>query len=157
MLAVVVGDDSGSRLYWDLVDPGHAEAAELGFNEYDGSGVWLSYLSCQPDQVDVNLERMRAICEDVNNNNITDAELELARNKTSSQIVLRSERPMGRLSALGLNWVYRNEYRSVTADLESCRAVSREDIAALLQAYPISHTTTVALGPLTELAIGASS
>ena len=45
LLSVVVGDDSGSRLYWDLVDPGHAEAADLGYNEYEGSGTWMTYLS----------------------------------------------------------------------------------------------------------------
>ena len=28
LLATVLGDDSGSRLYWELVDPGLAEARE---------------------------------------------------------------------------------------------------------------------------------
>lgn len=30
LLSVIVGDDSGSRLFWELVDPGAAEAAEYG-------------------------------------------------------------------------------------------------------------------------------
>ncbi len=29
LLSVIVGDDSGSRLFWELVDPGLAEAADL--------------------------------------------------------------------------------------------------------------------------------
>ena len=152
ILAVVVGDDSGSRLYWEIVDSGHAEAAELGFNEYDGSGTWLSYLSCQPEQVDSNLARMAEIYRDVNENGITDEELEQAKNKVASQIVLRSERPMGRLSSLGGNWVYRREYRSVADDLETCRNVSMDDIRRLLEKYPVTQTTTLALGPVEELA-----
>ena len=31
LLSVIVGDDSGSRLYWDLVDPGLAESADLSY------------------------------------------------------------------------------------------------------------------------------
>ena len=45
-------------------------------------------------------------------------------NKVESRIVLRSERPMGRLSSLGSNWVYRGEYRSVQDDLDSFRQIS---------------------------------
>lgn len=152
LLAVVVGDDSGSRLYWDLVDSGHAEAAELGFNEYDGSGTWLSYLSCQPERLEQNLNRMAEIYAEVNANGITEEELEQARNKVASQVVLRSERPMGRLSSLGGNWVYRGEYRSVADDLETCRSVTVEDIRRLLDEYPIAQTTTLTLGPAKELA-----
>lgn len=155
LLAVVVGDDSGSRLYWEIVDPGHAEAAELGFNEYDGCGTWLTYLSCQPEQVEDNLQRIRSIYEDVNANGVTAEELEQARNKVCSQIVLRSERPMGRLSSLGGNWVYRKEYRSVADDLETCRAVTLDDIRSLLESYPIAQTTTLTLGPAKELAFQA--
>lgn len=46
LLSVVVGDDNGSRLFWELVDPGYAESADLGYSEYDGDGAWMSYLSC---------------------------------------------------------------------------------------------------------------
>ncbi len=43
LLGVVVGDDSGSRMYWDIVDPGYAEMAEMSYNDHDGSGVYLTY------------------------------------------------------------------------------------------------------------------
>ena len=44
ILSVIVGDHSGSRLFWELVDPGLAEAADLDFSEYDGSGSYMTYL-----------------------------------------------------------------------------------------------------------------
>jgi predicted Zn-dependent peptidase len=152
LLSVIVGDDSGSRLYWELVDPGHAEAAEVGYNEYDGSGVWLSFLGGDPEATASNLERMATIYEAVNRDGVTAAELEQARNKVASRIVLRGERPMGRLSSLGGNWVYRQEYRSVADDLEVLKSVGRNDIGALLEVYPLDTQTTVAVGPLTALA-----
>ncbi|MEZ6048413.1 MAG: pitrilysin family protein [Planctomycetaceae bacterium] len=150
LLSVVVGDDGGSRMYWELVDPGHAEAAELGYNEYAGSGTWLTYLGCRPSQVQDNLIRIANIYDDLNRNGITPEELEQAKNKVLSRIVLRSERPMGRLSSLGNNWVYRQEYHSVEHDLNLVRNMTSERIGDLLAAYPLSQQSTIGIGPLAE-------
>lgn len=151
LLGVVVGDDSGSRLFWDMVDPGFVDSAEVGYNEYDGAGTWMTYLSCAPADVEKNLQRMQAVFDEVNTNGITDEELEQARNKVASRIVLRGERPMGRLSSLGNNWVYRGEYRSVEDDLKTVRAVTQSDIARLREQFPLSMYTTVGVGPREEL------
>lgn len=151
LLSVIVGDDSGSRLYWDIVDPGYAEAAELGFNEYDGAGTWLTYLSCAPEQTRENLDRIALIYESVNVHGVSDREIDQARNKALSRIVLRSERPMGRLSSLGANWIYRNEYSSVEDDLAAYHAVTPDRIRELLNVYPLGQVTTVGVGPLSEL------
>ncbi len=49
-LALAVGDDSGSRLYWGLVDPGLADSADCSYYENDGSGcVYVSY-TCEPER-----------------------------------------------------------------------------------------------------------
>ncbi len=154
LLSVVVGDDSGSRLFWELVDPGHVDSAEVGYNEYDGAGTWMSYLGCQPDRVEENIAVMTRVFEDVNDNGILQEELEQAKNKVASRIVLRGERPMGRLSSLGGNWVYRKEYKSVTDDLKIVRGLSLADIDTLLSQYPIRMSTTVGVGPREELDLG---
>jgi predicted Zn-dependent peptidase len=151
LLAVIVGDDSGSRLFWDIVDPGHAEACDLGFSEYDGAGAWMSYLCCAPESAEANLERCRQVLEQVNRDGVTAEELEQARNKVASRVVLRGERPMGRLSSLGGNWVYRNEYRSVADDLQVIRSISSAQIRQLLEKYPLRMNSTVGIGPLAEL------
>lgn len=151
LLSVIVGDDSGSRLYWEIVDPGHAEAAELGYSEYDGSGTWLTYLSCAPEETQENLRRIAAIYDEVNRNGVSDTEVAQARNKVASRIVLRGERPMGRLSSLGGNWVYRHEYRSVTNDLDTVKSLTARHIQQLLEVYPLGETTTAAVGPLVSL------
>ncbi len=151
LLSVVVGDDSGSRLFWELVDPGHAESCDLGFSEYDGAGAWMSFLCCSPEDVAANLERCQKVFDDVSTNGITADELEQARNKVASRIVLRGERPMGRLSLLGGNWLYRQEYRTVADDLKVIRGVTLEDIQELLKRFPIRMTTTAGVGPLSSL------
>ncbi len=150
MVSIIVGDESSGRLYWDLVETGFAESAELSFNEYDGSGTWATYLCCAPELAHENLERVKKIYDEFNQQGPTQEEFEQARNKVSSRIVLSSERPMGRLVALGGNWLYRNEYRSVSDDLESLKKLSLEDVRELLNQYPLAQTTTVGLGPLEE-------
>jgi predicted Zn-dependent peptidase len=144
LMSVVVGDDSGSRLYWDLVDTGLAESADLSYNEYDGTGAYLTYLCSTPESARDNLKRIHDIYDDVNARGVT-------RNKAASRIVLRSERPMGRLSSLGSNWVYRNEYRSVQADLDAYRAITTDDVNAVLKKYPLGQLSTATVGPLKSL------
>ncbi len=151
LLAVVVGDDSGSRLFWELVDPGHAESADLSYSEYDGTGAWMSYLSCSPDAVAGNVERCQRVFASVNSDSISSDELEQARNKVASRIVLRGERPMGRLSSLGGNWMYRGHYRSISDDLQVVRQVTLADIREVLTKFPLTMTTTMGVGPLAEL------
>ena len=148
LLSVIVGDDSGSRMFWDIVYPGHADSAELGYNEYDGAGTWMTYLSCHPDQTAENLQRMQDIFDVINKDGVTEDELEQACNKVASRIVLRGERPMGRLSSLGGNWVYRGEYCSVADDLEIVRNIGASQIGSLLEKYPLNVNTTVGVGPL---------
>ncbi len=151
LMSVVVGDDSGSRLYWDLVDTGLAESADLSYNEYDGTGAYLTYVCSTPESARDNLQRVHDIYADVNARGVTEEELEQARNKAASRIVLRSERPMGRLSSLGSNWVYRNEYRSVQDDLSAYRAITTDDVKAVLKKYPLGQLSTATVGPLKAL------
>ncbi|MFV0444303.1 MAG: M16 family metallopeptidase [Planctomycetaceae bacterium] len=151
LLAVIVGDDSGSRMYWQLIDNGAAEAAELSYNDFTDSGCWCTYLGCAPEETEQNLEVIREIYDEVNANGVTDDELEQARNKVATRVVLAAERPMGRLSALGANWVYRREYRTMEDDLRTLQALTIDDIQDLLKQYPLRQTTTVGVGPLTRV------
>jgi predicted Zn-dependent peptidase len=154
-LTTAVGDGTGSRLFWELVDPGLAESAEMEYHEFNGAGMFMTYLCCEPDDAPDNMDRMLRLYRDVNKNNITESELKQVKNKAAARIVLRSERPMGRLMPLGFNWLYRREYRTVDDDLQSLASVSRDDIARVLAAHPLDRVTTVAVGPLETLGVAS--
>lgn len=151
LLATVVGDDSGSRLYWELVDTGLAEHATLGHFDYLGTGLYMTYVCCDPEFAATNLQRVSDIYRHVERDSIMAAELEQAKNKINSRVVLSSERPRGRLFNLGANWTHRREYRSVRDDLDAVEAVTLDQIAAVLKKHPLTHSTTVAIGPVAEL------
>jgi predicted Zn-dependent peptidase len=150
-LALAVGDDSGSRLYWALVDPGHADSADCSYVENDGSGAVYVSLSGEPENVGPNIERATEVLKRVQKEGITDAELHQAKSKILSRVVRGSERPMGRMQAIAAAWTYTGEYRDVDTELANFDAVAQKDIRAYLDAYPIDRHTVIAFGPLKEL------
>jgi predicted Zn-dependent peptidase len=152
LLATVLGDDSGSRLFWELVDPGLVEHASLGHYEYHGAGLFTTYLSCTPELAADNLQRVLDIYRRARDEGVSAAELEQAKTKLNSRVVLASERPRGRLFNLGANWTHRREYRAVKDDLEAVESVTLEQLQQLLEKYPLTVSSTVAIGPLAEVA-----
>ena len=138
-------------MFWDIVDPGYAETCQLGYYDYDGSGAWMTYLCCDPEEVKANRERIAKIYEDINANGVTEVELQQAKNKVASRVVLGSERPRGRRAALGENWLYRQTYRSVEDDLKTVQDLTTKDMRELLDLYPLLESSVAAIGPLNSL------
>ncbi len=151
LLVTVLGDHTGSRLYWELVDPGHAEGAELSYQDYNQAGAFFTFLSCEPDETQANLERVAQVFAQVDAEGITEEELSQAKNKVMARSVLRSERPMGRLSSLGFNWTYRREYVPVDKELDLFNRVTVADVRRVLDRYPVAKLTIVSVGPTTDV------
>jgi predicted Zn-dependent peptidase len=151
-LALAVGDDSGSRLYWALVDPGLAESADCSYYENDGNGCVYTSYSGEPEQAEENLDVVRKVLAEVQQEGITPDELRLAKSKIASRVVRGSERPMGRMQAIAAAWTYTGEYRDVDTELANYDAVTLADIRAYLDRYPIDRSTVIAFGPATKLA-----
>jgi predicted Zn-dependent peptidase len=150
-LAMILGDDSGSRLHWALVDPGLADSADVSFHEYEGTGSFYTSFSCEPGRTARNLAIVQGIARQVRQEGVSDEELRQAKSKILSRVVRGSERPMGRLQALGMAWTYLGQYRSVDDELKAFQAVTRNKIRQVLDRYPLDKVTTLALGPLEKL------
>jgi predicted Zn-dependent peptidase len=151
LLGMAIGDDSGSRLYWALVDPGLAESADCSFHEYEGTGTFYTSFSSDPEQAEDNLAVVQELLHEVRREGITPEELEQARNKMLSQVVRGSERPKGRMMAVGMAWTYQHAYRSVDDELKAYSGVTLDAVRQVLERYPPDEVTTLALGPLTSL------
>jgi predicted Zn-dependent peptidase len=151
VLATIIGDDSGSRLFWELVDPGLAESVSLGHHDYHGTGLFITYMACTPENTEDNLQRVLDTYRTIEREGANAEELEQAKNKISSRVVLSSERPRGRLFNVGGNWTYRREHRTVADDLKAIDAVTLDDLRAVLKKYPLSTSTTIVVGPLKDV------
>jgi predicted Zn-dependent peptidase len=152
VLATVVGDHVGSRLYWALVDPGLAESADMSYQEYDGAGAFYSSFTCEPEGSEENLAIVHEILGGVQRDGVTQEELAQAKSKLLSRLVRSSERPRGRMMAVGMHWLYQGEYRSLDDDLRGVQEVTLADVRKLLDRYPLDRVTTLAHGPLREMA-----
>jgi predicted Zn-dependent peptidase len=150
-LALAIGDDSGSKLHWALVDPGLADSADCSFHDYEGTGSFYTSMSCEPARTQKNLEIILGVLREVQRHGITDQELQQAKSKIGSRVVRGSERPMGRMQAIGMAWTYLHQYRTVDDDLKAFDAVTLAGIREVLDAYAIDQVTTLALGPLESL------
>ncbi|MBI2808240.1 MAG: insulinase family protein [Planctomycetes bacterium] len=150
-LAMILGDDSGSRLYWALVDPGLADSADMGFHDYEGAGGYFTSFSCEPENTEDNLAIIHEILREVQREGVSEEELAVAKSKILSRVVRGSERPMGRMQALGMGWTYLKTYRSVDEELANYDAVTLKDIRGVLDKYPFDQLTVLALGPLAGL------
>jgi predicted Zn-dependent peptidase len=155
LLSTIVGDDSGSRFFWALVDSGRAECAVMCSYEYQGTGMYMSLLCGAPEDTADNLQEMYDTLRVVQRDGVTGDELTQAKNKICSHIVLQSERPTNRLFALGENWLQRHCYQPVREVVAAYQAVSHDDVAQVLEAFPLTGHSTVAVGPLRELEIPA--
>jgi len=151
VLAMAVGDVTGSRLYWELVDPGEAASASSAYLEYDANGLVWTALTCEPAKAEANIRAVRDVLAEVQANGVTDDEVRLAKSKIASRVVRGSERPMGRMQAIASAWVYTGAYRDVDTELANYDAVTTADVRAYLDRYPVDRLTVVAFGPLKQL------
>ncbi len=148
LAANIFGDDSNSRLFWEFVDSGIADCASSSSYEFQETGITLTYLSCDPEMAESNLKRLKELQRDFQEQGATDVEMELAVSKVSSQIVRRAERPFNRLFSVGLNWLQRNEYRTVRDAIDAYQKVPLHEIGRAVEQNPLTHCTTVLAGPL---------
>lgn len=146
VLSDVVGDSDGSRFYWALVDNAIAEDADFGFYPHDGCGSFYIAITSDPDRADEALDIALKELDKVKTD-LADDEVERAKNKIASSLVLSGEVPVGRMRSIGGQWMYNREYRSLEKDMATLNAVSRASLQKLMEDFPFDPMTIVSLGP----------
>jgi len=151
LAAAILGDTTGSRLYYALIEPAIADEAHTTYDPLDSAGGFVTFLSADAERaaeaVRVALAEFRAFVE----TGPTDAELTAAKNKIASAATLKGELPMGRLADVGLNWVYRGEYESLAEQIDLMLQVTSEEVADVIRRCDLTAATILALGPLESL------
>lgn len=149
VLADVLGDSDGSRLYWALVDPGLADEADFSFMPNDQTGAFMAYASCDADRAEAVEAKLLGTLDSITGDgfDINAGEVQRAINKLVTRATLQGERPAGRMQALGAKWMYHGRYVSLDEELDHLLAVKVEDLAKVLERYTFKPKTIVTLGP----------
>ena len=150
LLATCLGDDSGSRLYWALVDKGLAESASLSHDSADHGGAFVGYVSTGPSELPSVLESFRTVLQDAQTSGVTSEEWLRAQRKLATGLTLRGETPFGRLMSLGASYLYNREYKSVQDVVDSIMATTPADAMTLLEQRPFDQLFTLSLQPAAE-------
>jgi predicted Zn-dependent peptidase len=147
LLSVIVGDDVGSRFFWELVDKALAEAATMQFGAMDGTGAFHSYIRCSSENVPRVLDTVKGIFQNLAEEGVTEDELRKAKNKILSALVIKNELPMGRLIDLGFNWTYLQQYRTIKDDISAIKAVTVDNVCSLIKQFNPGEFTQLSIGP----------
>ncbi|HLL88860.1 MAG TPA: pitrilysin family protein [Tepidisphaeraceae bacterium] len=146
VLSDVIGDADGSRFYWALVDNAIAEDADFGFYPHDACGSFYIALTNEPDRtdkaLDIALKELGRVKRDLN-----DDEVERAKNKIATSLVLQGEVPLGRMRSIASQWIYNKEYRNLEQDMATLMAVTPASLRELMREFPFDPMTIVTLGP----------
>jgi predicted Zn-dependent peptidase len=146
VLADIVGDSEGSRFYWALVDNAIAEDADFGFYPHDQCGSFYLAITADPDRAEKALSIAHAELMKLKDD-LTEDEVVRARNKLLSSLTLGGESPSGRMRAVGSQWMYTGEYRSLDDDMRTLATIDVVSLRRLLNEFPLSPMTLVSLGP----------
>jgi predicted Zn-dependent peptidase len=136
MLAQILGDSEGSRLYWALVESGIAEEAQAQYDGHDGTGDMVAYATCAPADADRVEEIVRHELDRLPTT-LTHEELSNARAKVATAIVTAGERPAGRMRRLGVLWLYRGAYASLEDELAEIERLTVDDLRKLAHDFPL--------------------
>lgn len=145
LLMAVLGDVSGSKLYWELVDTGICDAAYLDSEPMDGTGFMMSYASTLPDRVPQVLSVINRVLDKPLD--FDDVDLSRAKTKSLTRLALQAESSSRRMFSVGLNWLNRREYLSPKDEEGVVRRISRADIEHFVRRYPLDKRTVVTLLP----------
>ncbi|MCC9600095.1 insulinase family protein [Stieleria sp. JC731] len=135
LLASILGDEGGSRLFWDLIDTGRAEIATCWPQEFSDCGSWFTYLVCAPEDLQSNKRFIQEIVARLVKDGVSTEELNQAINKTTAGYIMQSERPSNRLFSIGSRTLMHDQYMSLDDSLEKVRAVDPESISRVAQKY----------------------
>lgn len=151
LLASILGDSSGSRLFWSVAQKGLADSVESGYSGFDGAGMFITYYSASPENAPKVMRIVREEMEKLTSEGVTEEELETAKVKATSDTVISGEASQRRMFEIADLYLARGRAMSVDEIVQAIESVTVEDIRRLLRKYPFADSFTVqAAGPLTQ-------
>jgi predicted Zn-dependent peptidase len=157
LACLVLGDNSGSRLFWNIHQKGLAEAAVAGLMSFEGTGMVELYATTNPSNAPEVLRLMLDELKKLETHGVEEDELRRAKDKLISRIVLQAEHTSSRMQALPASWLSEGKLKSTEEEVADVEAVTVEKVRQTLARFPISEKLVItAYGPLDAQTLGLS-
>jgi predicted Zn-dependent peptidase len=147
----ILGDEGGSRLFWRLLDPGLVESAGTGSYEFHQNGIIMSYIACAPVDAQANLNILYDLQREFSQSGVSQRELDLAKQKIISHILLASERTETRLFSVGSHWLNAQPFRTAAEIAEIYEGLTLDEVNQAIQDFPLTQNMTLSVGPTTSI------
>jgi|SRR5947209_5867219 len=149
VLSVILGDDTGSRLYWSLYQPGLAESATAQVFDFDDNGLFWVHLGTEPDRAQEALDVALSELTRLQEFDIQQAELDRAKAKLNSSVIIGGESTNERVMGLINSWLTQGKLETLEEIRHKIEAVTLDDLRAYLEAFPVSPDQVIsAVGPI---------
>lgn len=155
---MVLGDGTGSRLFWNIYQKGLAETAVASLSPMDATGMCVGFISTTPDHAPGVLELLRAELKSLQADGIYEDELRRAKDKLVSRTVLDGDSAFSRMQDLAYTWAAKEEVRSIQDEIAEIEAVTLADVRRVLDRFPVTeHQVLTTYGPLDGAAFGVNA
>jgi len=151
ILATILGDDSGSRLYWALYQKGLAESATAQPMEFQDNGLLLIHVATEPAQAAEALRTTQQELERLQAFDVTQDELDRAKAKIMSAVVIGGESTQERVMSLIRSWLTKGRLETLEETRRQIEAVTLQDLQDLVRDFPLAPEQVItAVGPLAD-------
>ncbi|WIG58381.1 MAG: Zinc protease [Ktedonobacterales bacterium] len=158
LAAMVLGDHTGSRLFWNIFQKGLAETAAASLSPFDHTGMLLTFISTTPDHAPGVLELVKAELKGMQDDGVHEDELRRAKDKLVSRVVLDGESAYSRMQDLAYTWLRENRLRTIEEEMEEIERVTIADIRRVLDRYPLTDRhVLLAYGPVEAAQLGVTA
>lgn len=155
LAAMILGDGSGSRLFWNIFQKGLAESVGATLHPFDRTGMMLTLVSTTPDHAPAVRELVAAELRGMQEDGVQEDELRRAKDKLVSHTVLDGESAYSRMQDLAYTWVIERRLRTIEDEMAEIEAVTLADIRRVLDRFPLTQKPVfLAYGPLDARALG---
>lgn len=151
VLSTILGDNTGSRLYWALQQSGLAETATSQVMEFDDNGMMFVHVSTEPSLAQRALETARREMQRLQDFDIGGDELDRAKAKLTSSVIIGGESTNERVMSLIRSWLAEGRLETLEELRAKIEAVSLEDLRAFVRDFPLAPDQVIyGVGPLSE-------
>lgn len=151
----ILGDPNGSRLYWNIRQRGLAQTAQSTIWAMEGTGILFIRIHTTPENAPQILNQAQAELKRLLTDGIREDELQRAKDKWMSRLVLSGESTYSRMYALTNDWIRDARLTSIDEKINAIEKVTREDVMRTLHRFPLlSKQVLTTLGPLNEEQLG---
>jgi predicted Zn-dependent peptidase len=149
VLSVILGDDTGSRLFWSLYHTGLTESATAQVFDFDDNGLFWVHLGTEPGQAQEALNVALAELKRLQSFDVEQSELDRAKAKLNSSVIIGGESTNERVMGLINSWLTQGKLETLEEIRQKIEAVTLDDLRSYLEEFPVwpNHVVTT-VGPL---------